>query len=248
MNAENIPSDQWIKQGDVFLVRNPDEYALRLKKYSDAFFHKIHQRPYPLDYKEQGMSYLFPDTRIQFLTFNSCWQIDQFHRKRSGVNASAVTNALSEALKQTNDAIKTGRLPRGAPILRLAVWHHPVHGRESMDGSFIGRLQQAGVRLCLHGDVHEATREAMRYWDEKTRVHVVGVGSFGASASQRPESIPRLYNLMEVSRDLKRIRFHTRYQRKAGDSFAGWNEWPRSDGREGAQSYFDLDIEPAFSR
>jgi hypothetical protein len=43
---------------------------------------------------------------------------------------------------------------------------------------------------------------------------------------QRPESVPRLFNLLEVERDLSRIRVHTRAQRKQGGAWEGWAMWP----------------------
>jgi len=83
-------------------------YTQRFKAFSDGFYHKFVLRPYPLDIKSQGMTIPFWETGIQFLALNSCWEIDQYNRKRKGVHPNAVANALSEANKQVKEAKKGG--------------------------------------------------------------------------------------------------------------------------------------------
>lgn len=241
-NVSGLKPGQWVKQGDIFLVRNDEKYPLRLKKFSDAFFHKIIQQPYPFEYRQQGIAYLFPDTQIQFLTLNSCWQIDQFNRKRSDIQPEALAQVIQEADKQTKDAVERRDLNKGSKVLRLGVWHHAVAGPEMMQNTdFIGHLQNNGVKLCLHGDVHEMRRDLIGYWHEK-RANIVGAGSFGSPAEGRPESTPRLYNLLEIRRDLTSVRIHTRCQPKPDGPWKGWNEWPRPDGGDGAVPYYDINL------
>lgn len=38
----------------------------------------------------------FWEAGVQFLVLNSCWQIDRFDRKRSGVHLEAVANAIKQ--------------------------------------------------------------------------------------------------------------------------------------------------------
>ncbi len=241
-NADGLRPEQWVQQGGIVLARNEEKYPLRFQKFSEAFFHKIYPQPYPLEYSQQGIPYLFPDTRIQFLTLNSCWQIDEFNRKRSGVHPDAVAHVIREADKQVKQAIERGNLEEGVKILRFGVWHHAVAGPEMMQNTdFIGHLQNNGVKICLHGDVHEIRRELIGYWLEK-RIFIVGAGSFGSPPEGRPESTPRLYNLLEVRRDLRSVRVHTRSQPKPDGSWKGWYEWPRPDGREGMLPYYDIEL------
>jgi 3',5'-cyclic AMP phosphodiesterase CpdA len=237
------PDDsRWHREGQVIFIRNKDKYPLRLKKFSDAFFHKIIAKPYPLNYAEQGVAYLFPETGLQFVTLNSCWAIDQFNRKRSGVHPDAVAAVIAESEKQVKDAISRGAMKRDQHVLRVGVWHHSVAHRETMwDTDFVGHLQNAGVRICLHGDVHEINRELIKYWHPK-RMHVLGAGSFGSPAEGRPESVPRLYNLIEVKRHLSSVRVHTRRQPKPDGPWSEWNEWPRDDGRPGGLPWFDINL------
>ncbi|WP_437842260.1 metallophosphoesterase [Sorangium sp. So ce1153] len=236
----DLRDDEYVKQGDIYLVPHPEKYLLRLKSFSDNFYHKFLQQPYPADCATQGISIPFWETGIQFLTFNSSWQIDRFHRKRSSVHPTAMAHALRMAQVQEKGARADGRLALDAPLLRIAVWHHAVTGPEQMKNTdFLGNLQKNNVKLALHGDVHEMRRELVAYWHAKA-LHVISSGSFGAPADARPESTPRLYNLIEIDRGLKGARVHTRMQPKADGPWKGWNEWPRIDGVHGAVPYFDI--------
>jgi PAS domain S-box-containing protein len=237
---DGLKEGEWVKQGEIILARNSEKYPRRLKPFSDSFYHKFVQRPYPLDCTVQGFAIPFWETGIQFLALNSCWQIDQFHRKRSGVHVEAVANALKQAQEQEDDARKAGQLAAGRPLLRIAVWHHAIAGPEQIkDTEFLGNLQKNGVRLTLHGDVHEERRDLIGYWHEK-KLHVLGSGSFGARAEDRPESSPRLYNVLEIARDLRSAKVHTRCQPKPDGPWKGWNEWARPDGGDGAVPYYDI--------
>ena len=179
---------------------------------------------------------------MQFLALNSAWEIDEFNRRRSGLAPTAVARAIKSAGEQFDAAVERGDLKRDAKLLRIAVWHHAVAGPEMMTHiEFIGSLKKNGVKLCLHGDVHEMRLDLVGYKTEH-EMHVVGAGSFGSPAEGRPESTPRLYNLLEIERDFSRIRVHTREQPKPNGPWEGWNKWPRTDGGDGGLPYFDIDL------
>ena len=238
-SASGLKDGDWVKQGDIVLLRNPEKYPLRFKLFSDNFYHKFLQRPYPLDYTDQGIAIPFWETGVQFLALNSCWQIDQFNRKRSGLHPMAVAHAISEAQKQEHDARLSGQLEEKQPLLRLAVWHHSVNGPEQMkDLSFLGNLQKNDVRIALHGDVHEMRRELIGDWRDN-KLLIIGSGSFGARAKDRPESTPCLYNVLEIKRDLNSVRVHTRCQLRPDGAWDGWYEWPDPKGK-GHLPYYDI--------
>jgi hypothetical protein len=109
------------------------------------------------------------------------------------------------------------------------------------DVSFLEHLRDNNVKLALHGDVHEMRRDVVRAWSP-AKLHVVGVGSFGACGAARPESTPRLYNVLEIQRDLKSIRVHTRQQRTPDGAWGGWHEWEPPDGGDGRLAYYDLPL------
>jgi len=125
--------------------------------------------------------------------------------------------------------------------LRLAVWHHPVTGNEKIiQDAFLEQLQQERFTLCLHGHVHEDRADVLRYMDPKHRLYVVGVGSFGAPVNARPESTPRLYNLLEVWRDHSKMRVHTRCLRRDGGAWEGWAVWPHPTDAQAKLTYYDI--------
>jgi hypothetical protein len=238
--CDDFDEGDCVKQGEIFLKPNPEKYPQRFKPFSDSFFHKLFQRPYPLDYGAQGLAIPFWDNRIQFLTMNSAWQIDQFHRKRAGVHPEAVARAVRTAQQQEAEARKSGLLTESSSLLRIGVWHHAVSGSEQMrETDFLGHLQNCGVRVAFHGDVHEMRRELIGYWHTKN-LHVIGAGSFGARAADRPESTPRLYNLVEVQRNLTSLRIHTRCQPKTDGPWKGWNEWPAKGSRSGCVPHYEI--------
>jgi predicted MPP superfamily phosphohydrolase len=239
-DAAGLEPEEWFQEGKLVMARDPEKYPLRFKPFSDGFFHKFLQRPYPTDYAEQGMSIPFWETGIQFLTLNSCWQIDEFHLKRAGIRPAAVANAIKQAQKQEEGARKTGQLAKDKPLLRIAVWHHPVSGPEQMqDTDFLGHLQNSGVKIALHGDAHQVQRDLIGRGHDKG-LYVVGSGSFGAQAASRPESTPRLYNVLEIARDSMSARVHTRCQPQPDGPWEGWHGWPDPEGGKGRVAYYDI--------
>lgn len=234
------------EDGKTINVRAPDNFPKRFEQFSDSFFHKLLPMEYPLDYADQGMSYLFAGTGIQFLTLNSAWEIDKNGRKKSGIHPDAVTGVIAKAEQEKKQAVERGDLKKTQNVLRIGVWHHAVVGPESMqDLGFMTQLQRAGMQLCLHGDVHEARTELFGYRKPGIDVEIVGAGSFGSKAEGRPESKPRLYNMLEVTidpqtKEHQSIRVHTRRQETGSEAWQGYHEWPNPKG--GRLPFFDIDL------
>lgn len=206
--------------GDGYLLRDDARYPQRFGNFSRFFYHPLFQLEYPLAPAEQGIPYLFPETGLQFLAFNSAWEIDEHFPGRAGISEAALTRALEKADQQV-----AGQMSGGAAVLRVAVWHHPVTGNEKIaEDAFMQQLRQANVRLVLHGHVHEDRADLVGYTHPK-KIRVAGAGSFGAPARERPESTPRLYNLLEIARDHGSINVHTRCLRKGGGAWEGWAVW-----------------------
>ena len=136
-------------------------------------------------------------------------EIDQFYPQRASLNNVALSKALREARQ----------VPFG-----ITIWHHAAAGdRKIADTEATRRLADAGFRIVLHGDVHQERDDALHYLDDARRIHVVGSGSFSATAKDRPESTPRSYSLLRVHRDFKTVEVVRRYQKTA--------EGPYEDGR-----------------
>lgn len=242
VDIEKVPNTHYCLQGDGYLIRDEKYYPNRFENFSHDFYHPLVQKDYPLAFDHQCLSILFEQTGIQFITLNSSWQIDEYFQKRSGIHPSALARGLKQANEDISKAKNEGILTKDGSVLRIGVWHHPVTGNEKIvDDAFVEQLRKVGVSLCLHGHVHEDRIDLIGYQDPR-KVYVAGAGSFGALAEDRPESIPRLYNLLEIGRNLKSIRVNTRCKPKSGGEWKGWNNWPTPDNQSGGLPFYDITL------
>lgn len=242
VKTNNLSEGSYLEQGDGFLVRDENLYVQRFKNFSEVFYHPLVMKEYPLSPEEQCIPLLFADTGIQFLAMNSCWQIDEFFPERSSIYETALTRGLLAADKQIEQAKQTGQLASSTKILRIAVWHHPVTGNEKIQqDAFLERLKQANFKLCLHGHIHEERTDIIGYLHPTRKIYVAGTGSFGAPTNARPESTPRLYNLLEVERDHSKIRVHTRCLKKNEGAWDGWAVWPGQSSSE-RRTYYEIPL------
>jgi len=105
------------------------------------------------------------------------------------VDRQALITALEEARAE------------GERRLIIAVGHHgPVRKpgqNDAIDSWVFDELLDAGVRLYLHGHVHE-TQLYTHSRDGFTSLTCIGVGSLVAGPVERPESSPRYYHLVEL--------------------------------------------------
>jgi hypothetical protein len=235
-----------VRKGDGFLVRNERGYLERFRNFSEQFFHPLFQRPYSLVPEEQAQCVLFEDLRIQVLALNSAWQIDEHFRDRSAIHLGALARLLDAADRSVAEATHAARLGPDAEVLRIAVWHHPITGNEKIaDDAFVDSLRRAGIRLCLHGHVHEERADLIGYLHPTNRLHVLGAGCFGAPLRERPESTPRLYNLVELGADRRTVRVHTRQLRRSGSAWEPWCVWPGATGGE-RRAYYEFELPPSI--
>lgn len=233
----------WHREGKIILVKDRVKYENRLASFSSLFFERVSAGVhYPLDPAKQGIIYHFPDVGLQFLTLNSAWQIDQFYRKRSSIHPEALASVIETAESELRESRRNGELTDDQNPLRIAIWHHAVHGTDAMQNDvFLSHLRTANVKICLHGDVHEIRRGDVNQWD-KGGIKIVGVGAFGAKMEGRPESTPCHYNLLEFQPDLSSVRVHTRERRKAEGAWQGFHEWPDPNRGAGRVPYFDVNL------
>lgn len=237
---KDLVAGSYKEQGDLYEIRDDALYPNRFKSFSQCFYQPLLQRSYPLTPEQQCIAHLLPDLRLQFLALNSAWEIDEYFRDRSGIHSGALARGIADADAQVKRAQREGRLAPDAAVMRIAVWHHPITGNEKIQkDAFVANLQRAGVRLCLHGHVHEGRADLVGYLHPTRNVHVVGAGSFGAPARARPESIPRLYNVIELWRDHSRMRVHTRCLKKLTGAWEGWAEWPGAGPGE-RRTYYEV--------
>jgi small GTP-binding protein len=245
VRLEQLKPGSYAEKENWLLIRNEERYPLRFQNFSRFFYHPLMQQEYPLQFQEQGLVSTFPDSGLQFLAFNSAWEIDEHFPRRSSIHGGAISRALIRADDQLEQVRASGKLPAGRSLLRIAVWHHPVTGGDMMaDVTFSERLRQADVRLCLHGHVHEDRADVMYHFHPSRRMHVLGAGSFGAPAHDRPESTPRMYNVLEIARTHDAVRVHTRCRRKQDGAWEGWAVWPGASSAE-RRIYHDVTLLPS---
>jgi len=242
VEKSTLVTGRYREEGEGYLIRNEAKYPERFKNFSDHFYHPLVQKPYPLAPEEQCLPFLFGESRLQFLAMNSAWEIDEYFKERSSISDSALSRGLTRANQDIARARERGEFSADAKVLRLAVWHHPITGNEKIQGdAFMKRLLQADVRVCLHGHVHEDRADLVNHLHAERRIHVMGAGSFGAPTHDRPESVPRLFNLLEVRRDLRSLRVHTRCMRKQGGAWEGWAVWPGEKPGE-RRTYYEVSL------
>ncbi|MRG90807.1 metallophosphoesterase [Polyangium spumosum] len=227
LDPKRLLSGSFVEQESGYLVRDDARYPERFRNFSRHLYHPLCLREYPMSAEEQGTALLFSAERIQFLCLNSAFEVDEYHRGRSGIHPGALSRALAEADRQIGDARRRGDLEEDASVLRLVVFHHPVTGNEKIvEDAFLDQLRRADVRAVLHGHVHEDRAALLYHLDPVRKVHVIGAGSFGAPADHRPPSVPRLYNLITIPRDHGRMRVDTRALRKEGGAWEASCTWP----------------------
>jgi Icc-related predicted phosphoesterase len=216
LDVKSLEGVSFVEQGNGYLVRNTQKYPQRFSSFSKNFYHPLIQREYPLESKDQCILTPFYEDGLQFLAMNSCWEIDEFHQTSSSINLSSLSRGLCKA----NEQIK--QFPIDRHILRIAVWHHPVTGNDKIsDDAFLEQLRKENFALCLHGHVHEDRSDIIGYLHER-KIRIAGAGSFGVPACDRPESVPRLYTLLEITRDHSKIKVHTRCLHKEGGAWDGY--------------------------
>lgn len=215
------------RQGDVVFVPS--------KKYVERFdpFRRFYHSFYSTQEYQQEPAGQFEvirdaETGLHILCLNSAFRVDQFRPERAELNNHAVSSAL----------LKAGKVALG-----ILVWHHALAGdRTVADTKAMERLAEAGFRLLLHGDVHEARDDLVGYLDPRRMIHVVGGGAFGARKEDRPESAPRLYSLLEVARDLSQIRVLRRRQLTPEGAYDAYAIYPGP--RDYKQGEYTLEFEP----
>lgn len=236
--ADMNPAD-YVQQGSGYLIRGDDiRYRQRFNNFSEYVFRRLFNKTYPLDEKEQCLQSYSAATKLQCLTLNSSWQIDECFPKRSGI----VQGALERGLAKANAELSKRGIKKEA-VLRIAVLHHPVSGSDKIkqDG-FVEQLQKAEVSVILHGHVHEERADVLHYF-RPPHIYAIGAGSFGAPTNARPESTPRSYNVLEIQRDFSRIRVHTRCRRKRDGAWEGWALWPVENSTD-RRIYYDILLKP----
>ncbi|MCE5200688.1 MAG: metallophosphoesterase [Armatimonadota bacterium] len=230
----NINDEHYVIDDRVILKRDDEKYPARFDNFSTYLYEPLFGLPYQHEFEDQCIPYIIPNTDIQILAANSVWQIDNYYPDRAGIHLTALLRGLRNAEVQAVNMA----------IFRICVFHDPATGNDKMpDETYLEHLGKARIRLCLHGDIHEDRNDLVNPIESRKSIWVVGVGAFGASASARPESTPRIYNILEISADRANVKVHSRSCGKSGGAWEPHCIWPSADGNPSVrQAYYDISI------
>lgn len=211
----SLPGGVYISAGETgALVRDDAIYQKRFANFNGHFYKRVYgSREYPMDYAQQALLIERPEDRLLFLALNSSWQVDHHFRHRAGINMTALTQAL--------DRLQGGKYDGW---LKIAVWHHPVTGKEMMDDAFMQLLAVHGFQICLHGHIHE-TIEGFHQYDDKRGIRIIGAGTFGAPSKEQVPGIPLQYNLLTFDPDERLITVNTRKKEKPHGAWSADARW-----------------------
>jgi len=205
---DHLPRGKYVEAGNVgILLRDDALYKKRFDNFSRYLYERIYSHRYPMEYDKQGIIFSNEHDKILFLSLNSCWGIDHHeqYRSRSSINMNALSNSLKSIIdEQYNDWLK------------IAVWHHPVIGSESISNNeLLEQLSVHAFQICMHGHIHQAQKSFYDY-DPKRKIHIIGAGTFGAPVKEQVSGIPLQYNLLKYDLNQKLITIETRKKERAG--------------------------------
>lgn len=243
VDPKALVAGSFVAQGDGYLIRDEAQYPQRFRNFSHHFYHPLLLSEYPLEPTAQGLAMLFAHERLQFFLFNSSWEIDEEYRDRAGLCPGAVSRALDAGNRQLREARDRGELGPDDEVSRFAIFHHPVTGNDKIqDAAFLEQFRRNDIRAVFHGHVHEERTAIEGHLSPFRHLHVVGAGSFGAPGSHRPESVPRLYNLITISRDLQRMRIDTRCLRKSTGAWEAFTFYPGEKPGDPKRAYYEVEL------
>jgi WD40 repeat protein/GTPase SAR1 family protein/predicted MPP superfamily phosphohydrolase len=210
-----LPAERCIPAGEAgALLRDETLYRERFVYFNTHFYRRVYSgQDYPTESADQALFVERPEDRILFLGLNSCWQLDHYFRDR----ASIYTPALSQALDRLQNGHYQG-------WLKIAIWHHPVTGQQSMNDEFIQLLAVHGFQVALHGHIHEAI-EGFHKYDDSRAVKIIGAGTFGAPATEQVTGIPLQYNLLTFDPPSGAMTVNSRKKEKPDGAWSADARW-----------------------
>lgn len=227
------------------LNKVPDaQYASRFSNFADIAHFSVCERPYPLAPEKQFLVSSFPQQGIEFWSFNSAWEIDELNTERAGINPGAWNSAEEIADRRCPERIHRP--------LRIAVWHHPLDVLRELgqNGSMppsdlVERMLQAGVKLHLHGHMHQERRgEILPIRGNRVdrAVHGIGTGFVGPQDQQLPSGTPRLVDIVWIKDSRSVARVITLRRTGPHGVWKPYSVWLGPDGRE--RDYYDIKLAP----
>lgn len=206
---------------------NKELYRLRFDNFDNYLYKKICNKTYPKEYSKQGILYEYEEERIIFLGLNSAWEIDHINKLRSSIYANSLEGPLDKILDKRYD-----------DWLKIAVFHHPITGKDSMNNDFLQLLMRHNFKVCMHGHIHEAKYDFCAYGNNK-EVAVIGAGTFGAPDEEHVLGVPLQYNFIKLDIENSNMRVITRRKEKPDGAWEADARWGNKDKPE---AYYDIEL------
>lgn len=142
-------------------------------------------------------AHVFPDERIMFLAFNSCYRNDRYwHGARIHRKAIQSAKAYAEKIERKYDS----------SFFRVAVWHHGLESHrvrpDRLTLENLGSLMAAQIRVGFHGHVHESVSASHSFTTDA--FVLVSTGSLGAASTDRPDAVGNQFSVVDLH--LNRLR------------------------------------------
>lgn len=210
------------RDGGIIEVRDDLLYGQRFSPFA-RFYNEVKGEAYPLDYKHQVTAVELDDLLICGL--NSAWEIDHLFTDRASIHEGALVRAVERLAKSPSKA-------------RMAVWHHPLHSEEPsriQDSGFLQQLAGAGLRVALHGHIHQANSDTYRYLCGP-QLRLCAAGTFGAPVQEWRPGYPLQYNLLR--RVAGGLWFETRCRESPTGAWRPDARWAQEGGPDPLPRYF----------
>lgn len=223
-----------------YQINNLELYNKRILTFS-KFYEKFYKnRKYSLNFNEQFDIFEYPNTRIIFVGYNSCYLNDH-------LNPLGMINP--ECIAKSYDYISQDKYDSW---LKIAVWHHDIYGGHPsranyMDERTVQFLIDKGFHIGLHGHLHKTKAFEMKLSEDcKLSMILLGTGSLGASNKHIPIGESNQYSIIEISKSFERIRQHLR---KSMDQPQGLTIWMQGYmSYSFGKAYIDIDITGLMSK
>ena len=212
------------ESGEWLCASSEAAYLGRLANFREFYFDLCGEE-YPEPRENQFAIKRFDSLGIAFAAMNSCDLVDH-KRFRGQINVSA----LADAATALNDF----------EGVRVAIWHHDLDWRgdgccDTLDPGSLRLISERVFHLGLCGHTHRpASHDVVNI--AGCPLPVVAAGSLCAGERQRPESVPRSFNLIEISRQAARVHVRVRDERTT--------PWKRQlfDDKSGPKTSFNVSL------
>jgi len=183
----------------LYQITDQNKYASRFENcqnffdniYGDHLKKGLHSKHFNLlADADRGLDWSlhhFPEEKVVFLGFNSCYSNDA-HWRGAAINPRART--------EIDDFLS--KIPGVETYKKIAVWHHGLSSEQGhpdfLPITEVFKIKNLGFSMGFHGHTH--TAERIKALDENFIIHATG--SISASWYERAENIPNQFSIIKI--------------------------------------------------